>query len=91
MEQFEFVKKIVSEFDFSGEVIFEEEDYHGSPFLIVSFEKAYLYNLIIARDVNDGKVKAVIDGEDGAEAVIFSEEWLRDWVASAFESDQIPR
>lgn len=91
MEQFDLVKKVVSEFDFSGEVIFEEENYNGSPLLVVSFEKAYLYNLIVARDVNDGKVKAVIDGEDGAEAVIFSEEWLRDWVASAFESDQLPR
>ena len=91
MEQFDLVKKVVSEFEFSGEVIFEEESYNGNPLLVVSFEKAYLYNLIVARDVNDGKVKAVIDGEDGVEAVIFSEEWLRDWVASAFESDQLPR
>lgn len=91
MEQFDLVKKVVSEFDFSGEVIFEEESYNGKPLMVVSFEKAYLYNFIVARDVNDGEVKAVIEGDDGAEAVIFSEEWLRDWVASAFESDQLPR
>lgn len=91
MEQFDLVKKVVLEFDFSGEVIFEEESYDGKPLMFVSFEKAYLYNFIVARDVNDGNVKAVIQSDDGAEAVVFSEEWLRGWVASAFESDQLPR
>lgn len=91
MEQFDLVKKVISEFDFSGEVIFEEEIYIGSKIMVVSFEKAYLYNFVVARDVNDGVVKAVINGEDGSEIVVFSEEWLRGWVSSAFESDQISR
>lgn len=91
MEQFDLVKKVISEFDFSGEVLFEEETYIGSKIMVVSFEKAYLCNFVVARDVNDGVVKAVINGEDGSEVVVFSEEWLRGWVASALESDQLPR
>lgn len=91
MEQFDLVKKVISEFDFSGEVIFEEESYNGSKIMVVSFDKAYLYNFLIARDVNDGEVKVIINGESGNEVIIFSEAWLRDWVASAFESDQLPR
>ena len=90
MEQFDLVKKVISEFDFSGEVIFEEESYDGHPFLIVSFEKAYLNNFAVARDINDGVVKAIIAGEFEDGLVVFSEEWLRGWVSSAFESDQLP-
>lgn len=91
MEQFDLVKKVISEFDFSGEVIFEEESYNGAKIMVVSFDKAYLYNFLIARDVNDGKVKVIVNGEYGTEVIIFSEEWLRGWVTSAFESDQLPR
>lgn len=91
MEQFDLVKKVVSEFDFSGEVIFEEENYNGWPFLVVSFDKAYLHNFAVARDLNDGVVKAIIAGEFEDGLVVFSEEWLSEWVASAFESDQLPR
>lgn len=91
MEQFDLVKKVISEFDFSGEVIFEEESYDGHPFLIVSFEKAYLNNFAVVRDLNDGVVKAIISGEFEDGLVVFSEEWLRGWVTSAFESDQLPR